>query len=95
MAARERAPGRPTNYEAIEEAQEAAEKAKTEYVLSKTKLRGVYLRSGPSLKVKNWRASIYYGGKAHYLGSFGTAEGAARACDNAARKHAPGRHTNF
>jgi hypothetical protein len=45
---------------------------------------------GVSANGKGWRAQIRYGGKKHYLGTFGTKQEAALTSDRAAREHGDG-----
>ena len=90
MAVREYALDKPTNYQSIEAAREAAGSLK-----QRPRPRAKSGFYGVSAHWKRWVANIFYGGEDHYLGIFDTKEEAALAYDKAAREHAPGRITNY
>jgi hypothetical protein len=77
-----------TNYENFQNVN--PDKMSSSFGKSSRGYRGVRLFEG-----KWWRAQIHIGKKAIHLGTFKTAEDAARAHDEAARKYGKTTHVNF
>jgi hypothetical protein len=101
-AAREHGGGKQKlNYESIEAAEEAAAEAEAEHTLvhgmgaEPKQPRQPSGFHGVTAKGKRWGAQIAYGGKTHYIGSFGTKQAAALAYDTAAREHGGKRKLNY
>jgi hypothetical protein len=96
-AARQHGEGKKKlNYESIEVAEEAAAQAQAEHTLVHHMCADPTRRQpsgfhGVCASGNRWRAQITYGGKKHYIGTFGTKQEAALAYDTAAREHGEGK----
>jgi hypothetical protein len=97
-AAREHGEGKkPLNYSSMVAAEEAAAEAEAEHTLvhdmgaEPKKPRQPSGFHGVTASRKRWAAKIWYGGKNHSIGTFGTKQEAALAYDTAAREHGGGK----
>eukprot|EP00935_MAST-01C_sp_MAST-1C-sp1_P000407 g407.t1 len=99
--ARKSARSKPTNYPTLKAAKQAADRAEAGYkrTLQLQRRQSPRPASGfygvSEAKKGKWQAQIWYGGKQHCLGKFGTKEEAALEYDTVARRRSPTKPLNY